>query len=399
LAQPTDSQSQSAESSFTPDFSADRGNPLRFGSVRVYPRLGVRFGSDNNVTQVPDGQPKRDENFWLYSPEVFADYISGGQKYEFGYVGAFRRNESSTADDVDSNALRLAGDNILTTRNRLSWEVSFKEAQEEVGDNDLTTEANEPLKFRLTRFGGTYRYGAEGSAGRLELDVGNTKKRYLSDPGGITDASNFDTTNYGARFLARLLPKTFGFVEVQRQDTRYDYGTGGFVSQDSDQTAVNLGLTWRATAKTNAALRVGRVERDYTDASRQDFKGTNWDLSLNWNPLTYSQFSVTAARQVRDSISSASSTSDYILADVYSLRWNHAWLARVRSTVTFSHEKSDYENSTRQDKLDKLLVGVYYDFRSYLSFGLEYSPSSRDSTDNQYDFDRKQTMAVIQAKF
>jgi hypothetical protein len=138
-AQTDSSDAQSAESTFTPDFTADRGNPLRFGSVRVYPRMAVRFGSDNNVTQVPDGQPKRDENFWLYSPEVFADYISGGQKYEFGYIGAFRKNENSKADDTDSNALRLAGDNTITTRNRLSWSARYTEAQEEVGDNDLTT--------------------------------------------------------------------------------------------------------------------------------------------------------------------------------------------------------------------------------------------------------------------
>jgi polysaccharide biosynthesis protein VpsM len=187
---------------------------------------------------------------------------------------------------------------------------------------------------------------------------------------------------------------------VQKQDTDYDYAsTSTAVSQDSDQTAVNLGLTWRATAKTNAAFRIGRVERDYVDPARKDFKGTNWDLSLNWSPLTYSQFSFTAARQVRDSISSGSAVSDYVLADIYSLRWNHAWMSRVRSTVALSRERSDYENSSREDTLDKLLMGVYYDFRSYLSVGLEYSPSSRDSTDNQYDFDRRQTMVVLQAKF
>jgi polysaccharide biosynthesis protein VpsM len=385
-------QSETAEAQVEPDFSADRGAPVYLGSVKVYASMGIRYGSDNNTRAVPDSESKTSSNYWLYSPSVSADYAAAGQRYAFVYSGSFRRNNGVSNTDIDSHGVSLSGDNVLTARNRLGWQVSHRRVEEDF-DSDLSRVAEEPVQYRLTSVAATYRYGAEGARGRLEFDLGHSEKRYLNR-GEITSASDADISNWGIRFLTRLMPKTFAFVEWQESDTNYK--TAG-LNQDSTQESANIGLTWQATAKTNGALSVGKTRRNYNDASREDYRGTTWRVSANWAPMTYSRFALTAAREIGDSTVVGDFGAKEM--DTYGLAWNHAWKSFLRTTLSWSRQESDYRFENRTDKTDRFLAGVYYSFPRNYSVGFEFSPSKRRSNDDAYDYDRKQYMAVFQANF
>jgi polysaccharide biosynthesis protein VpsM len=385
-------QAETAEAEVDPEFASDRGAPVYLGSVKVYAAMGIGFGSDDNIRAVPDSQPKVSGNYWLYSPSVWADYEAAGQRYAFTYAGSLRRYNDSSKGDIDSHGLSLSGDNTFTARNRLGWQVSHKRAEEDY-DSDLTREADEPVQYRLTSVAATYRYGAEGARGRLEFDVGHSEKRYLNRS-DITADSDADISNWGIRFLTRLMPKTFAFIEWQEAET--DYKSAGS-NRDSTQESANLGLTWRATAKTNGALRVGKTRRNYDDPSRADYRGTTWRLTANWAPMTYSRFSLTAGREVGDSTTVFGFGAKEV--DSYGVSWNHAWKSYLRTTLSWAREEADYRSSNRTDKTDRFLAGIYYSFPRNYSLGLEFLPSKRESSLNEFDYDRKRYMAVFKANF
>jgi polysaccharide biosynthesis protein VpsM len=390
-------QAEPAAASIEPDFSLLRGQAVYLGSVRVFAGLGVRFGTDNNVRAVPDSEPKTSNNYWLYSPAVSADYEAGGQRYEFGLSGSFRRNSATSLNDLDSSAVRLAGDNVISTRNRLGWQVAQTRAEEDF-DSDLSREAGEPVSNRTTSAALTYRFGAEGAPGRIEADLGHTEKRYLNRS-DITQASNSDSDTMGLRFLIRLMPKTFGFVEWQELKTNTLNDSAE--NRDSDQRTYSVGLTWIATAKTTGAIRVGRSQRDYERDTVRDFSGTTWQASINWSPLTYSRVSLISARSIGDS---GVGTFGAVVNDTTTLAWSHAWKNYLRTTLSWSHQKASYREDPREDETDRYLAGIYYSFPRNYSLGLEVSPSKRrstgtDSSGKSLDYDRDQYMAVFQANF
>jgi len=393
-------QTSKPEESTTPtviDFSEDRGLPVYLGSIRVYPKIVASFGSDSNVFQESTG--KTSVNYWQLAPSVFADYESRGQRYEFAYKGSIRDYQSTGANaNTDSHQLTLAGDNVFTVRHGLGWRLGHVLAEEDF-ESDLTRSAGKPVQYRASSADFTYRFGAPGARGRLEFDYGVSDKRYLNER--IT-TSEFDTkvAQYGARFLARVAAQTFAFVELKNINTEYNEAV---LKRDNDQKSASLGLTWRATAKTTGVLKLARVDRDYKDTDRKDLKSNTWDIVVNWAPVTYSKFVLTVGRGIGDS--SDTTFGDSILQDRIDLRWSHSWKSFLRSTVAWNRVVADYSGGEeqRKDTTDKFLLGLYYDFPRNYTIGLEIQPSERSSAttspSEDFNFKRRQTMAVFQAKF
>ena len=206
-----------------------------------------------------------------------------------------------------------------------------------------------------------------------------------------------DSRELGFRFLYRIMPKTQLVFELR--DANYDYRAANS-GLDSTERRYLIGANWTATAATSGSLRVGRTVRDYREF-RSGFSGLSWEAAINWKPLTYSRFDFTTSRGVTDPVSSLIQTN-YVLTTAYGVKWTHDWKSHLRSELGWSQLRSDYDETgatQRKDRVNIYQFGVYYDFRRWMSLGLEFNQGRRDSNDPDFDYVQQRTMAVAEVKF
>lgn len=378
----------------------EHGNPLKFGSVVFYPSAALRFGHDDNITLAPrnpTGSTTR-----VLRAGLLADYEQDGDRYLLGYDGTYNRYQSSSIDNVDNHQLTLQGNNFFTARHALSWQAIYQDGHDQRGSTDRdrvggTVSADrEPDHFTQWRIGGTYRYGAEGARGRIEVDAFQNAKQYRNNRDS-TRTADVDSRELGFRFLYRIMPKTQLVFELR--DANYDYRAANS-GLDSTERRYLIGANWTATAATSGSLRVGRTVRDYREF-RSGFSGLSWEAAINWKPLTYSRFDFTTSRGVTDPVSSLIQTN-YVLTTAYGVKWTHDWKSHLRSELGWSQLRSDYDETgatQRKDRVNIYQFGVYYDFGRWMNLGLEFNQGRRDSNDPDFDYVQQRTMAVAEVKF
>lgn len=381
---------------------ADQGRPLRIGNVFLRPSLEVRWGYDDNITLAPGtaAQPKLGSSTWLYNFGLSGDIEHKGDRYSLDYLGAITRYTDSASDNMANHSLALRVSNILTTRNALRWEIGVQDAYDARGSTDGEQSSglggSEPSHYRSYRYGGTYSYGAPGAQGRIELEAYQTDKTYLNNR-DVTTTADVGTTALAARFLWRVAPKTSALVELRQ--TANDY-TASNALLDSSGRQLLVGVVWSATAATSGSIKLGQNTRSYDDALRGSFSGLSWQANVNWKPFTYSVFDFSTSRDLSDTANGqATAVGSYIVATNYAVSWRHDWLSYLHSNVKWSLQDMNYDGIERNDQTRSLMVGAYYDFRRWMNLGIEVTQSNRRSNLQDMNFDRWQTMAVLQAKF
>lgn len=374
------------------------GRVMQFGGIALYPSARVDLGYDDNVTMSPEAEIS--SVFTVLRPRIGLVHQTGGDRYALTYFGDLKRYRDSPADDVENHSLELAGNNVFTARNSLSWRAEITDGYDARGTTDRYEELQvlplEPDHYRFKRAGATYAYGAQDAQGRIEADFGLSSKRYLNNR-DTTRTADVDRRELALRFNYRVMPKTSLVFEVT--DAQSDY-TALDAGLDSSERRYLVGANWAATAATSGRVRVGRHVRDY-DGWRKDYSGLGWEVSIDWRPLSYSGFNLVTARQTNDPASSLTDTN-YLLSTSVSLQWTHEWSSRWSSVVELGREKAEYDEVTdlaREDEIDHFRIGVFYDLRRWMSAGLEYSSKRRDSNDSRYDYERKITGLVLQMKF
>lgn len=377
-------------------------NPLKFGSVVFYPSTALRLGYDDNVTMAASN-PVRSSTRVLNAGLV-ADYQQQADRYTLAYNGSFIHYQSSPLDDIDNHLLALRGANFLDARHALNWLLTYEDGYDPRGSTDRHRSGDaallaqrEPDHFTRQRLGGTYRYGAEGARGSIELDAFQSAKHYRNNR-DKTLTADVDSRELGFRFLYRVMPKTQLVLELR--DANYDYLSEN-AGLDSTERCYLIGANWTATAATTGSFRVGRMAHDYREF-RSDYSGLTWEAAINWKPLTYSRFDFTAMRSVSDPVSTLVDTN-FVLTSAVGVKWTHEWKYYLRSTLSWNYLLSDYDDqksaNPRKDKVNMYHAGVYYDFRRWMSLGLEFSHGRRDSNYPAYDYLRQKSMAVLEVKF
>lgn len=384
------------------DPEADQGRPFRIGNIYLRPSLTVRWGYDDNITQAPGtaAQPKVASGTWNFTPGLTGDIEYKGDRYSLDYQGNITQYSDSTQDNMANHALFVRGNNTLTTRNAIRWEAGLQDAYDPRGSTEWEQssglDSSEPSHHRTYRYGGTYSYGAPGAKGRIELEAFQTDKTYLNNR-AVTTTADVGSTDLAGRFFWRVMPKTSAVLEVRQ--TASDY-TASNALLDSRGTQLMVGVNWSATAATSGSLRVGQTTRNFDDPLRASFRGLGWQASVNWKPWTYSVFDFSTARDVSDTANDqAAVVGSYIVSTSYAVSWHHDWLSYLHSQVKWSYQEMDYEGIDRSDQNQSLMLGAYYDFRRWMNLGFEVTQSTRRSSMENMDYDRWQTMAVLQAKF
>ena len=369
---------------------------IQLGSGYVYPEVEFAVQHDNNIALQPDARRTADTIKYV-RPSFRLDARSEAHYYDTGYKGEYARYNSVTTDDHDNHEVFAGGDWTLNARNNVRLRGQYLDKVDPRGTLDISTPS--PSEYHQEILTGLYTYGAQGAAGRLELQAGAYSKNYVNNP-SATAALDHSKTDIGSTLLLRIQPKTYATLTARQY--RYQYAEAGS-AKDSNEMFISAGLRWNVTALTSGNFSVGNQTKKFDSAAgaagSNDFSGIAWEGGLNWKPLFYSSFDFVTQRRPAE----ATGIGAFVVNQTSQITWTHVWGSRVTTVLTAAHSKDSYVDAPvpaaggqdRQDVSRTGSVRTLYAVQRWLKFGVEYAGSMRDSNDDKFDYRRNQFMLLV----
>ena len=374
----------------TPTLYAQEAGRIQAGQFDLIPSFSSSMSYVDNVAYARDDDPKIYSWRATLSPELIAATKIDGNPFQIGYRLERGVYFSSDSDDYTDHFVEASGDFELNSRHRVNAVAQYEDGHEDRGTGfslGLGTAITTPDRYKSTYLGGEYMYGAATSDGlitlkanRETLDYDRSEQAYL-----IRDRVK---NKVGAELGYRVGSATTAVLDVTQTYVRYDNQTG-IETRDSDETRILLGVTWESTAATTGFAKVGYKEKDFESATRSTFYGTDWEVGVEWQPVSYSTFRFSTNADTRET----NGEGNFIRGRDYTASWNHEWLNRLSSSVSIARETNEYvlddegiEN--RDDELMRYSASLNYQARRYLSFSLFYQLADRDSNREAIGYDR-----------
>lgn len=328
------------------------------------PTLEVSERHDDNFRAVEDNE----ESSWITS--VTPTFVLGaeGRKsaYQLSYSAVSDTFHSSHKDNNTDHHVNADAGYEFDSRNRLKLNAGFHKI-EDTASEDQNVEND---KYTTSNVGGVYSFGAQTARNQIDFGANYQELRYQNSDHLNADKER-DTTALNTILYHAVAPKTRALVEARHTD--YDYVSN--TRLNSNNVALLAGLTWDATAKTTGTVKFGGEKKRFDDSSIDDESGGMWEVGVKWSPRTYSTFGLNTRRALDEGYNGASS----IESQSTTLSWDHEWMDRLSSTVSYTYSDQDYQDITRTDKIDTFGVGLTYEMRRWLDLGVGYKYSEKDS--------------------
>ncbi|WP_334061749.1 outer membrane beta-barrel protein [Alteromonas genovensis] len=369
---------------------AQEAGRIEVGQFDIIPILNSSISYVDNVAYARDDLPEIYSWRSIFSPELIAATELDGNPVQIGYRLERGVYFSSSADDYTDHFFEASGEFELNSRHRVNAIAQYEDGHEDRGTgfslglgNNIAT----PDRYKSTAIGADYSYGAVTSDGmitlkadRQTLDYDRSEQAYL-----IRDRVK---NRVGAELAYRVGSATNVVLDVTQTYVRYDNQVG-ITTRDSDETRVLVGLTWESTAATTGFAKAGYKEKDFKAETRSTFYGTDWEVGVEWQPLTYSTFRFTTSADTRET----NGEGNFIRGRDYSASWNHEWLQRLStsfkvSKLTDEYVLTDSVLANRDDELMRYSASLNYDARRWLNFSLFYQLDDRDSNRALIGYDR-----------
>jgi hypothetical protein len=357
------------------------------GPLTVYPGVDLAHGYDDNLFLRPSSRSS--SSYTTVSPYVRAEGRTGPHKFDFGLRIDDGRYHSSGADNYTNYALTGNADLVYSGRAGLRLTALHRHAVEPRGSTDRTFSAV-PDEYDNTGIEGTFRYGAPGARGRIEVDGAAYALRYTNNR-AFTEIADRDSLRLGGRFFWRVGPRTELLLEAQRGDVDYRHPGS---TQDSLERRLLVGVKWEATAATTGTAKFGRMKKEFNSAGRQGVSDSSWDVGVRWSPLTYSVFDFVSSKQTNES----TGVGDAVVSKNYGANWSHAWSSRLRTLASAGWRNDTFPGgSTREDDTASFGLRVDYDFRRWLRLGAGLTHTERDSNDSNFNYKRNLLLFTVGA--
>ncbi len=354
----------------------------------LYPSVFVGYGyNDNLQTSQTDAVGS---SFLNAAPQLVAEMKKSGDRYT-AFLGANGTRYTNSSDDNYTNAdVNVAGDNYFSARARAGWSLGYVNGSDARGSNNRPV-GTEPDKWHVTKAAGTFIYGAPEAQGRAEFDLGTQRKAYDNNR-TVTATSDLDVTSYAGRLFYRLGSHTLAVAELRNARNLY-------VNSASTASSVERryygGITWDATALTTGVFKIGRMTKDFDNASRSAHSGDSWEAAVRWAPKTYSIVEL----QTSKATSEATGLEDYTIVTGTDLTWNHKWSNSLTSRVGLGVVVTDFVGTgiNRKDTANNYALTVDYQLLRWLKMGVDITLTDSSSNVANQSFKRNVTMFTLNA--
>jgi hypothetical protein len=370
---------QAQEAPPTPDGAWRLAN-----GVLVYPSVKLSVGRDDNVRATAEAPLSA--TVTTLAPTLKAEAQRGSGLYSLTYGGTYTRYSGYQEDSTNHHDLTATGAHTYSARSRLNWSLGWQDAVDPRAD--AVGASTEPDQWRGLNLSALYSYGAQQAKGRIETDYRYSNKRYQNNL-DTTANSDVDTHQVGARYFWRVMPRTQLVAEARLGSAAYR------VNKANDNTDTRLlgGVTWEATAKTTGSVKLGYQSKRFDAPGKADASGATYEASVNWKPLSYSTWTLTASRAADDALS----TGDYEQSRNLGLSWSHSWGPALSSRLSVSDASTQYVNDPRQDDTLSTSAGLSYSLGRRYSLGLDLARTQRDSSLPNSNYKRSTVMVSLNA--
>ena len=263
-------------------------------------------------------------------------------------------------------------------------------------EGGVDIDGTKPDEYTQRDIGGEFTYGAKEAKGRLILSADHLDREYTNNR-LATRGLDHDETGLGATFKWRVWPKTSVLVEARYRDFDYDFIPAGSATLDSEEQRYFIGAEWEATYKTTGSIRIGRFNKEFDAASREDESGGAWEIATEWRPRSYSTVNLSTGRTTGES----TGTGDVTVTDYYRASWTHAWVKRLSTTLSYSYEEAEHPGdiNRREDETDTYRAEAKYKMRRWLDLSAGFEHINRDSNINAIEYDRNNLFLNASARF
>ena len=370
---------QAQDAPATPDGALRLAN-----GALLYPSVKLSVGRDDNVRATADAPLSA--TVTTLAPTLKAEAQRGSSLYNLTYAGTYTRYSGYSEDNTNNHDLTAGGAHTYSARSRLNWNLGYQNRVDPRADAAVASA--EPDQWRGLNLSALYSYGAKQAKGRIETDYRYSNKRYQNNL-ATTAGSDVDTHQLGARYFWRVMPRTQLVAEARLGSAAYR------VNKANDNTDTRLlgGVTWDATAKTTGSVKLGYQNKRFDEPGKADASGATYEASVNWKPLSYSSWTLTANRAANDALSAG----DYEQSSSLGLSWAHQWSTAISSRVSVSDASTQYVNDTRQDDTLTTGVGLAYSLGRRYSLGLDVARTQRDSTLPSSNYKRNTVLLSLNA--
>lgn len=356
-----------------------------FGSMLVYPALGVGTKYDSNPYRLPSNE--LDDWALVVAPTIFSEAKKGDDVYTLLYDGEYAVYDKYDNLEYDDHLIKAAADWKLGIRSRLELSAQWRQDHDDPGSTDrsgIPGRLRGVDKWRAPSVKGLYTYGVDGAKGRIELGGDYVQKRYFNNE-EFTEFSDLDEAGALAAFYWRVQPKTSAKFQVSYRD--FDYlkspTVGGIPNtQDSYQIRYLLGLTWEALGKTTGKALFGYNQKRFSSDLRDDGNDFSWQVGVQWRPQTYSRLNFDTGQDYIES----TGQGDAIDRRFAQATWTHYWKPRFVTDVNLRYEDRDYLGDPREDERWRAGIEATYKMRRWLDITAEYEYWDNNSNQPLEDY-------------
>lgn len=349
--------------------------------LEITPELTLGYRYDDNIALATE--PADEESSDIVELGVSLDFIAarGLSTYSAVYDISGADYLDSDIDDYVDQGISLQADLDLAYRHGVVIDGEYND-QHEARGSDLTEENGytELLYYKTRDLKALYAFGGDASTARIESYIGWGDNVY-SNGGFLTQDADWEEFRYGATFYYNISLDTNLFLELSRSERRYDNGDTG---SDNNDNYAYLGASWNLTGKTTGTAKIGYEYKDYKLSGIDDYKGISWDLSLIYNPVARSTITVSTSNLAEET----SSYDSYMDEVIYTVEWEHYWLDRLFTEVSYSNTNDDYASFSREDETNARSIIVGYDLRRWLEVSFGYTVTDKDSTDSDIGYEQ-----------
>nr|WP_242523630.1 outer membrane beta-barrel protein [Microbulbifer salipaludis] len=163
-------------------------------------------------------------------------------------------------------------------------------------------------------------------------------------------------------------------------------------SRDSDEIQL-MATTEVRLPKTSIRLRGGRLRKNFSLDTRENFEGPRWDGRVSWSPKSYSTISFSIGKNVQESLGIAS----FIDVKSSSVTWTHQWGEALRSTFSHSETQGEFVGTDRFDRVKRSSFSIGYRPIDWLSVRLGASILDSSTSINVFGLENQQYFLGLEA--
>jgi len=358
------------------------------GVFSLEPALGLELRYDENIFK--SATSVQSSLITMISPKLVIAAEPSKHRFAIEYNGDFARYSDSGPDDYEDHHLEASADLNFSKRSKLELIGSYDDAHDDRGtvltegfDSALNIPPS-PDEYELQKILGRFTLGSGTSKGRLVFEGASSDLEYTNhrDRTRFFDRSDV----YGdAAFYYSVAPKISLLFDARLTDIDYSNDRPLQESLNSREYRYRAGVTWDTSAKTKGTIRVGYVQKEFTESALGDFSDPSWEVDVRWSFRSYSHFDVRTARYP----SETNGGGNFVDNTLYSVAWEHEWGIRLKSRLVASDLDRDYRGSSvsRQQQLRQYKFSLSYQMRRWLSWKAGVEVNSRTSNIQRFEFD------------